>query len=79
MQKTVRVSDLDHEPEAVLYARKNAGLSQVAAAKQLGISGAYLSQIESGVRNAAPALINRMAKLYDCPRVVLIRKGRWSA
>ncbi len=71
---TSRVSDLDHEPEAVLYARTNSGLKQTEAARVLGISAAYLSQIEKGVRNAGPSLLNRMAAAYNCPRVVLERK-----
>lgn len=69
-----RVSDLDHEPDAVVYAREQAGYNQAKAAKELGISGPYLSQIESGVRNAGPALIKKMAEVYNCPRVVLERK-----
>lgn len=69
-----RVSELDHEPAAVLYARESAGLKQVAAAESLGISAAYLSQIEKGVRNAGPALLNKMAATYNCPRVILQRK-----
>lgn len=69
-----RVSDLDHEPEAVVYARKKAGYSQAAAAKELKISGPYLSQIESGVRNAGPALLKKMSEVYNCPVVVLERK-----
>lgn len=71
---TNRVSPFDHEPEAVLYARNQAGLRQAAAATALGISAAYLSQIEKGVRNAGPALLNKMAAVYNCPRVVLERK-----
>lgn len=69
-----RVSELDHEPEAAVYARNKAGLKQSEAARQLGISAAYLSQIESGVRNATPALLNKMSATYNCPRVVLERK-----
>lgn len=73
-QPTTRVRELDHEPAAVLYARTNSGLKQTEAAAALGISAAYLSQIEKGVRNAGPALLNKMAATYNCPRVVLERK-----
>ena len=69
-----RVSPFDHEPEGVVYARKKAQLKQAEAARALGISGAYLSQIESGVRNAGPALLNKMAEIYNCPVVILERK-----
>lgn len=69
-----RVSQLDHEPEAVVYARDKAGLRQAEAARLLGCSAAYLSQIENGIRNAGPAMLNKMTALYNCPRVVLERK-----
>lgn len=69
-----RVSELDHEPEGIVYARTSAGLRQAEAARLLGCSGAYLSQMESGVRNAGPAMLNKMAAVYNCPRVVLERK-----
>lgn len=73
-----RISELDHAPEGVVYARKKAGLRQQEAADSLGISGPYLSQIERGVRNASPALLNKMADVYNCPRVVLERKRQAS-
>lgn len=69
-----RVSALDHEPESVVYARNKAGLKQAFAAEQLGISPGYLSEIEGGTRNAGPALLIKMAELYNCPIVVLERK-----
>lgn len=71
---TKRVSELDHEPEAVVYAREKAGLRQAEASRQLGCSAPYLSQIEKGIRNAGPAMLNKMADVYNCPRVVLERK-----
>jgi transcriptional regulator with XRE-family HTH domain len=73
-----RVSDLNHEPDAVLYARKKAGLKQAHAAVLLSISASYLSEIEKGTRNANDALLHSMATVYNCPLVVLERK-RWSA
>lgn len=73
-QPPSRVRPLDHEPDAVLYARTNSGLKQTEAAAELGISAAYLSQIEKGIRNAGPALLNKMSATYNCPRVVLERK-----
>lgn len=68
------MSPLDHEPEACLYARKNSGLSQAAAASAIKISAGLLSEIEKGTRNATPAVIRRMAVAYNCPVVVLERK-----
>lgn len=65
---------LDHEPEAVTYARKKAGLSKTALAQRLGVSLSLISQIESGDRNATPAMLLRMAAALNCPTVVLERK-----
>lgn len=65
---------LDHEPEAVTYARKKAGLSQLQLATALGISPSLMSQIESGDRNATPAMLLRLAEVLNCPLVVLERK-----
>jgi transcriptional regulator with XRE-family HTH domain len=65
---------LDHEPEAVIYARKKAGLSQTDLAATLGVSLSLISQIESGDRNATPAMLPRLADALNCPVVVLERK-----
>jgi transcriptional regulator with XRE-family HTH domain len=65
---------LDHEPEAVEYARRKAGLSKTDVARELGVSLPLISMIESGDRNATPAMIIRMAELFNCPAVVLERK-----
>jgi transcriptional regulator with XRE-family HTH domain len=51
--------------------RKKAGLTQVAAARSLGVSQPYLSQLEKGLRVASDALARRAAKLYELPPTVL--------
>ena len=73
-----RTPTLNHEPAAVRYARENAGLKQVDAAKSLRIWPQLLADIEAGRRNATPAVLNKMANVYNCPRVILERK-RWAA
>ncbi len=75
-----RMSPLNHEPEAVVYAREKAGLTQAEAVKAIGVikSAGYLSEIESGTRNATPKVLQAMARAYNCPVVVLERK-RWTA
>lgn len=65
---------LDHEPEAVTYAREKAGLTKTALAAALGVSISLISEIEGGTRNATPALQIEMARILNCPRVVLERK-----
>ena len=64
----------DHEPEAVAYARRKAGLTKTALAEKLGVSLTLISQIESGVSNATPAMLLRLADALNCPVVVLERK-----
>jgi len=73
-----RMSALDHEPEAVTYARKKAQLSQAQVAQQLGKSISLISEIEKGTRNATPETLAQLAQIFNCPLVVLERK-RWTA
>lgn len=65
---------LDHEPEAVAYARKQAGLTRAEVARRLGVSPGLISEIEKGTRNATPARIQQLATILNCPRVILERK-----
>jgi len=51
--------------------RKNAGLTQVQAAKALGISQPYLSQLEKGSRAGSPILEKHAAAFYRLPPTVL--------
>jgi transcriptional regulator with XRE-family HTH domain len=76
-----RKSPLNHEPEAVLYARKKAKMTQAEAVADLSPiirSTGHLSEIEKGTRSASDELLERMAVVYNCPLVMLERK-RWSA
>lgn len=75
------MSPLNHEPEAVLYARRKAKLTQAEAVERLAPiirSTGHLSEIENGTRSASDKLLERMSEVYNCPLVVLERK-RWSA
>lgn len=65
---------LDHEPEAVTYARTRAGLTKTQLAAACGVSVSLISEIEAGTRNATPAMITKLAAALNCPRVVLERK-----
>jgi transcriptional regulator with XRE-family HTH domain len=65
---------LNQEPEAVTYAREQAGLTMTAVARACGVSLSLISEIEKGTRNANPDLITTLAEVLNCPRVVLVRK-----
>lgn len=65
---------LDHEPEAVTYAREQAGLTKTQLADACKVSLSLISEIEAGTRNATPTMLNKLAKALNCPRVVLERK-----
>ena len=47
--------------------RQGAGLTQVQAAKALGVSQPYLSQLEKGARSAGTTLARKAAALYRLP------------
>jgi transcriptional regulator with XRE-family HTH domain len=72
--RNARLSPLDHDPAAVKAKREAAGLTQAAFARVLGMSRSYLCEIEKGTRNAAPALLNRMATALGCPVEELARR-----
>lgn len=65
---------LDHEPTAVTYAREQAGLTKTQLAQACDVALSLISEIESGTRNATPAMIIKIADALNCPRVVLERK-----
>lgn len=69
-----RKSPLDHDVEGLNYAFRQSGLTQKAFAESLGKSESLISEILKGTRNATPALISDMARVLNCPRVVLERK-----
>ena len=73
-RKRTRPRTLDHEPEAVTWARKKAGLTKRALADLIGISEQLMNEIESGWRNATPANLARIAEAVNCPVVVLERR-----
>jgi transcriptional regulator with XRE-family HTH domain len=73
-ERTKPKDPLDHEPEAVTWAREQAGLTRAQVAAMLGVSAGLISEIEKGTRNAPPARIKQLAEALNCPRVVLERK-----
>lgn len=73
-----RTLTLHHEPDAVTYARTAAGLTKAQLADLIGKSAQLVGDIEAGRRNATPAVLKDIARVLNCPLVVLQRK-RWMA
>lgn len=72
--RTKRNSPFDHEPAALRYALDKSGLTQSEFAAKLGKSQSLISEILRGTRNANPKLLLDMARVLNCPVVVLERK-----
>lgn len=76
MGRTKAKDPLDHEPEAVVWARERSGLTKTQLAELVGVSLSLISEIEKGTRNAGPPLLLKIAVALNCPVVFLERKGR---
>lgn len=70
---------LKHLPEAVTYAREQAGLTKRALAEAVGISEQLMNDIESGWRSATDDTLNKLAAALHCPRVVLEARHEMAA
>lgn len=57
-------------------ARTTAALRQVEAAQSLGVSQAYLSQLENGTRQASADLARRAATLYKLPTAMPLPRSQ---
>ena len=67
-------SPLDHDPAAVTDAREQLRLTKTALARKCGVSLSLISEIESGTRNATPAMLDKLAEALKRPRETLERK-----
>lgn len=65
---------LNHEPEAVVFARENAQLTQKELAELCGYSEQLQCDIEAGRRNADPGRLRLIAEACNCPVVFLERR-----
>lgn len=70
---------LNHEPEALAWARKRAGYTQSALARETGISRSLICEYEAGTRNANDVNLRKIADALNCPVVALERKREMSA
>lgn len=68
------MSALDHDPEALVWAFKKSGLTQREFAAKIGKSESLVSEMFKGIRNATPAVQREMARVLNCPVVVLEAK-----
>ncbi|WP_078857159.1 helix-turn-helix domain-containing protein [Streptomyces sp. NBRC 109706] len=69
-----RGSPLDHDPEALRWARQHAGLTQQQLADRAGIACSLVRDMENGRRNATPENRARLAGALGCPPMLLERK-----
>lgn len=65
---------LNHEPEAVRWARDKAGLTQTQLADRAGLSRTLVVEVEAGTRNLTTANLLKVAEALNCPPVFLERK-----
>lgn len=72
--RAARKKPLDHNPEAMVWARKAKKVTQTWLAGEIGISPSHMSEIESGKRNAPPRLLGKIANALNCPITVLEHK-----
>lgn len=72
--RSYRVSPLNQDPEAVTRAREWARMTRTQLAARAGISLSLMSEIESGIRNATPEKLGRIADALNCPVSMLERK-----
>lgn len=69
-----RKTPVDHDPEALKWARERAGWRQAALAREVGISPSTLCEAERGTRGLHPHTKNKLATVLNCPVTVFERK-----
>jgi len=67
MESTIYKKEHKRLIDRIVKARKEAGLSQVKAAKLLGKSQSYISKIEVAQRKIDVIELKRLAELYNKP------------
>lgn len=64
----------DHDPAAVRFALRRAGLTQADLARAVGRSPGHISEVLAGTRNAPTPLLVAIADALDCPVDLLENK-----
>lgn len=70
-----RKTPVDHDPDALKWARERAGWRQAALARAVGISRSTLCEAERGTRGLHPDTKNKIAAALKCPVTVFERKA----
>jgi transcriptional regulator with XRE-family HTH domain len=66
--------NMDKLAELLADARKRKELTLRAVQDSIGISNAYLSQLETGkVQSPSPVVLHKLAELYELPYAVVMR------
>jgi len=73
-----RKTPVDHNPEALKWARERAGWRQAELAREAGIARSTLCEAEKGTRGLHPATKIRLAQILGCP-VTLFDRPRADA
>jgi|SRR5581483_11044353 len=61
-------------------ARERRSLTLRAVEREVGVSNAYLSQLESGkIRQPSPVVLHKLAKLYEVPYAVVLERAGYPA
>lgn len=61
--------------KSLIELRKKTGLRQTEAARHIGISQTYLSQIEGGSKEPSTSLLQNMCTLYGVPAPIMYWKA----
>jgi transcriptional regulator with XRE-family HTH domain len=70
-----RMAPLNHDPEGLKYALDQSGLNQTQLAEKMTVSKSQVSEWLKGTRNVTPANLIVLARVLNCPRVVLQAKA----
>ncbi len=68
-----RKTPVAHDPQALRWAREQAGWRQAPLARELGISPSTLCEAEKGTRGLHPMTIKKIAAVLNCPVTVFAR------